>query len=240
MMRLSKFLASKNIASRRKCDHYIEQGRIKVNSKIAQIGQKLVESDRIFLDNQFLFSFQSQDSYCTQVIAYHKPINVLCSKSDNKGRSLLQDKLDLEKERSWTSVGRLDYKTTGLILITNNGDLAHTLMHPSSNIPKEYWVKTKPKITHKAIEQIKTGVMLTDGLAQATACKIIENTTSHSWVSLTLLDGRNREVRRIFEKLNFDVVKLKRVKYGSVKVGNLEPGQYRYLSSHEIKKLTQN
>lgn len=236
-MRLSKFLASKNIASRRKCDSYIEQNKIKVNSSVAKVGQKLIDGDKIFLDGNFLFTYQSQESYQTQVIAYSKPINVLCSKRDDKGRTLLQDHLELEKGQSWTSVGRLDYKTTGLILLTNNGDLAHRLMHPSSNIPREYWVKVKPKITHESLEKIKKGVMLKDGLARAKSCKLLENTISQSWVSLTLLDGRNREVRRIFEALGHDVMKLKRVKYGPINLGNLNLGEQRSLSASEIQKL---
>ena len=236
-MRLARYLASKNIASRRKSDELIKSGRIKINENLAQIGQKLTDGDTVFFDNQLVGTYKVDSIQKTQVIAFHKPINVLCSKSDPQNRSLIFDFLPKDSAITWIIIGRLDFKTTGLILATNCGELAHKLMHPSFRIEREYKVKIKPFLSPQDQKKILNGIELEDGIAKAISCSIVSTTKSGSWVTLSLHDGRNREVRRIFKALNYDVIKLQRISYGNVSLGNLKSGEYRFLTDLETKSI---
>lgn len=237
-MRLSKVLASNGIASRRKADELIAKGRVHINSKVATLGQQYQPGDTISVDKKPLTLTTTATKQQPIVIAFNKPINTLCSHSDPKNRTLIYQYLEVDPNRPWISIGRLDFKTTGLLLLTNCGDLAHKLMHPSSQIEREYWVKIKPKISQKDIQKILAGIILEDGPARVVKCRIVEVTQSSCWVSLSLLEGRNREVRRIFEKLSYDVLRLKRVRYGNINLNDISSsGQTRLLSQAEIQKL---
>lgn len=242
-MRLSKVLSSHAIASRRKADELIAAGRLFVNNKKASLGQLYCPGDKVSLDGQQLNLRHLPNSghakvYEPAIVALHKPINTLCSHRDDQGRHLIYDYLPVSKGRPWYCVGRLDFKTTGLILITDCGTTAHKLMHPSSQIQRVYDVKVKPKVAVETLKKISQGVQLDDGWATVSFCKKVSDTESASWIRIGLYEGRNREIRRMLEHFHIDVIRLKRVSYGCIKLDQIEQsGQHKYLSAGDKRKL---
>jgi 23S rRNA pseudouridine2605 synthase len=230
--RIQKILAQMGIASRRKAEELIIEGRVTVNGKIATIGMKAdLAKDHIKVDGRLLVKPEPKI-----YLVFNKPVGVVTSLSDPEGRPTIKDFLKGIKYRVFP-VGRLDYDSEGLLLITNDGDFAHSLLHPSKKIPKTYVVKVKGIIDEDAMERLRRGVRLEDGLTAPAKVKKVRLAESNSWVEVTIYEGRKRQVRRMLEKVGYPVIKLRRIAIGGLKLGNLRPGEMRRLTQEEIKRL---
>ncbi len=230
--RIQKIIAMMGIASRRKAEELILTGRVTVNGKIAVIGMKAdLEKDHIKVDGKILTAINPKVYF-----AFYKPKGVITSLSDPEGRQTIKDFLKGIKYRVFP-VGRLDYETEGLLLLTNDGDMANSLMHPSYKIPKIYLVKVKGNIQKPEIRKISSGIELEDGLTLPARVKVIEYSESNSWLEITIYEGRKRQIRRMFDAVGHPVLKLKRVAINGVFLGDLKAGQMRYLTEQEIRHL---
>lgn len=169
-------------------------------------------------------------------VLFYKPKNVVTTLSDPEDRTTVMDLVGLSKPRLFP-VGRLDYDAEGLILLTNDGDLAHQLAHPSREVPRTYWVKIKGKPEKEEMQKLSRGIRLEDGITAPCGIKPLRETEGNTWVEMVLREGRNRQVKRMWEKFGYLVLKLKRVAFGGLKLGTLEPGEYRLLRPEEVRKL---
>jgi 23S rRNA pseudouridine2605 synthase len=231
--RIQKILAQMGIASRRKAEELIIEGRVTVNGKIATLGMKADPAkDHIKLDGRLLVKPEPKI-----YLVFNKPAGVVTSLSDPEGRPTIKDFLKGIKYRVFP-VGRLDYDSEGLLLITNDGDFAHNILHPSKKVPKTYVVKVKGLIDENAMERLRRGVRLEDGLTAPSKVKKVRLSESNSWVEITIYEGRKRQVRRMLEKVGYPVIKLRRIAIGSLKLGDLKPGEMRRLTIEEIRKLS--
>lgn len=224
-MRLNAFLAKAGVASRREADELIKSGRVTVNGEAGKLNSRVDETDKVKLDGKLLELRKSR------YILLYKPVGYITSLKDPEGRQKVTDLIDI-KERV-VPVGRLDYKTSGVLLLTNDGRLAHRLMHPSFEIDKVYEAKIKGKITSEILNKLSIGICLNDGMtAPAKARKLNENK-----IELIIHEGRNRQVRRMLAAVGLTVVKLHRSRYGSLKLDGLKPGEWRDLTEAELKLL---
>ena len=233
MERLQKVIAQSGVASRRKAEELIKAGQVKVNGKtVSEMGIKVDGSDRIEVNGVPL----SREDYVYYL--FYKPRGVISAVSDDKGRKVVTDFLVSVSERIYP-VGRLDYDTSGLLLLTNDGDFAHALTHPRHEVDKTYIAKVKGVPFPKDLMPLTKGVKI-DGYKTAPAkFKIIstENTRQTAIVELVIHEGRNHQVKKMLEAVGFPVTKLKREYYGNLTLDGLKPGQYRALSRREIKGL---
>lgn len=232
MVRLQKFLADAGIASRRASEQIILEGRVMVNGKtVTELGSKIdPDSDRITLDGQPVKV--KRKIY----LAVNKPPKLICSKADPEKRNSVHDLLP----REWAhlqSVGRLDYLSEGLIFYTNDGEFALRLTHPRYGIRKKYLVTVKGEVTPDHIRTFLKGVYDEDEVLRAEQGRILKNSHSYSLVELVLKEGKNREVRRMFESQSLEVERLQRVQIGPIKLGQLPKGKWRTLTAPEIKSL---
>lgn len=232
LVRLQKILADRGLASRRKAEEWILEGRVTINGQTAHIGDKAHPGqDIIKLDGQRIASLPEKI-----YVLLNKPKNVVTTLADPEGRTTVLDMVRFPKARLFP-VGRLDYDAEGILLMTNDGDLAHQLSHPSFEIPRTYWVKLQGKPQQAEIQKISRGVRLEDGLTAPCRVYPLRETEGNMWLEMTLHEGRNRQVKRMWEKLGFHVLKLKRVNFGGLPVGNLKIGEYRLLRPAEVQKL---
>lgn len=214
--KLQKVLARAGLGSRREMERWIEQGRVKVNDKIATIGDRVSSKDNIKVDNKYIN--QQRAKVQQRVIAYHKPVGEVCSRDDPEGRTTIFKNLPNLKSGRWISIGRLDLNTSGLLLLTTDGELANKLMHPSSQIEREYAVRILGEVSPEIMKQLTTNVPLDDGDAHFTEVKAAGGEGSNHWYHVILKEGRNREVRRLWEYFGFAVSRLMRIRYGDVKL----------------------
>ena len=212
--RLQKLLAGAGHGSRRGIEEWIRAGRITVNDRVAQLGDRATAADRICLDGKRLDLGGTRES--VEVLLYNKPVGEVTTRSDPEGRPTVFDHLPAPGSGRWIVVGRLDVNTSGLLLFTNDGELAHRLMHPSSEVEREYRVRLRGMPPPDVLERLRRGVDLEDGPANFDLITAESNDGSHSWFRVELHEGRNREVRRLFEHEGFEVSKLSRMRYGSV------------------------
>lgn len=212
--RLQKLLASAGHGSRRGIEEWIRAGRVTVNDKVAALGDRASASDRVCLDGRPLDLGGTRTR--TEVLLYHKPLGEVTTRHDPEGRPTVFDRLPPPATGRWIVVGRLDVNTSGLLLFTNDGELAHRLMHPSSEIEREYRVRLRGTPSAAVLERLRRGVVLEDGPANFDRIEPETGEGSHSWFRVTLHEGRNREVRRLFAHEGFEVSKLIRIRYGSV------------------------
>ena len=233
--KLQKVLASHGFGSRRVMEQWIEAGRIKVNGKVAAIGDRVAGKDRISVDGRLI----SQKAVRHRVLLYNKPAGEICSRDDPEGRPSVYKKLPRIKNQRWVSVGRLDFNTTGLLLFTTDGELANRLMHPSAQIEREYAVRVLGKVTDKKLQHMKEGVLLEDGIASFSDIrKGKDEGSANQWYYVVLMEGRNREVRRLWESQGLTISRLKRVRFGSFFIPSaIKAGQYRELKPKESKEL---
>ncbi|MBN2654116.1 MAG: rRNA pseudouridine synthase [Nitrospirae bacterium] len=232
--RIQKIIAYCGKASRRKAEELILEGRVTVNGAVATLGMKAdMFRDHIKLDGKLLVHPEEK-----VYLAMHKPKGVVTTLSDPEGRPTIKDYLKGVKQRVFP-VGRLDYDSEGLLLITNDGELANAVMHPSGDIPKVYAVKVKGIIDDTSIAKIRKGMRLEDGPTLPAKCRRISDTGTHSWIEVTLFEGRKRQVRRMLDKLGHPVIKLKRTSIDGIKLGDLKPGAVRKLSDSELQSLWQ-
>ena len=233
-MRINKFLSTLGIASRRAVDKYIEEGRITVNGNIATTGMDISENDNIFIDGKKIKTNVNEEKVYFML---NKPLEVLSASSDDRGRKTVVDLVKTDKRIF--SIGRLDYMTSGLILLTNDGELFNRIVHPKSEIYKKYYVKIFGEIKKEEIAELKKGVLLNDGKTLPAEVVLLERSTkkNKTVLHITIQEGRNREVRRMMEYFHCEVTRLNRIGYGFLDLGNLRQGQYRKLRSFEVRKL---
>jgi 23S rRNA pseudouridine2605 synthase len=230
--RLQKILSDMGIASRRKAEELIIEGRITVNGRIATIGMKADPvKDHIKVDGKLLIRSEPK-----VYIMLNKPKNVVTTLYDPEGRPTIKDFLKGVKYRVFP-VGRLDYNSEGLLLLTNDGDFAHAVLHPSKKISKTYLVKVKGVLDEEEIAKLRTGVKLVDGITAPAQVKRVIRTENNSWLKITIHEGKKRQIRRMLEKIGHPVLKLKRIKINGIELDKLKPGAHRYLTSEEINKI---
>ncbi len=235
--KIQKVLARAGYGSRREIETWIEQGRIKVNRQLAKLGDRIGPEDRVFLDGKPL---RIQHAPRLRVIAYHKPVGEVCTRQDPEGRPTIFERLPRIQNARWIAVGRLDINTSGLLLLTTDGELANRLMHPSSEIEREYAVRVLGEISSENLQQLQTGVMLDDGMAHFDRILDSGGEGSNHWYHVTLREGRNREVRRLWEAVGMKVSRLMRIRYANIELGrSLRPGKFRDLESDELRQLLQ-
>ena len=231
-MRINKFLSSLGIASRRAIDKYIEEGRIKVNGVIASTGIDVTEDNEIYMDNKKIETKRIEEKVYFML---NKPLEVLSASSDDRGRKTVVDLIKTDKRIF--PIGRLDYMTSGLNLLTNDGELFNRLVHPKSEIYKKYYIKVFGEVKKEEIEELKKGVLLEDGKtlpAKVSGIKYDKNKTS---MYISIREGRNRQIRRMIEKFGYKVLMLRREKIGELSLGDLKEGKYRELTREEIEYL---
>ena len=234
--RLQKVLAQTGVASRREVEEMIGAGRISVNGEIATIGQKIGPLDRVRVNGK-LVNLQFAIKV-PRVLVYHKPDGEIVSRDDPEGRVSVFDRLPVLRRGRWIAVGRLDVNTSGLLLFTNDGELANRLMHPSGQIEREYAVRVLGEVSHEMLEKLVNGVALEDGTARFEDLVESGGEGANRWFHVVIMEGRNREVRRLWESVGVQVNRLKRVRFGPVMLDTrLLAGKWRELRSQELEKL---
>ena len=235
--RLHKVLANAGLGSRRMLEQRIERGEIRVGGKVAEIGSSVHAGDRVELDGK-LFVVISDNAEHAQVLVYNKPEGVVATREDPEGRPTIFEQLPQLKGARWISVGRLDINTTGLLLLTTDGALAHALMHPSTEIEREYVCRVHGEVPDEVLAKLQSGIDLEDGPARFDELAVISRGDSHSWFRVVLREGRNREVRRMWESQGLMVSRLKRIRYGNVELPRgLLRGQSETLPPDQVKTL---
>lgn len=224
--RLQKILSEIGVTSRRKAEEMIADGRVTVNGNTATLGMKADPFlDHIKVDGKLVagpgISAQRKVYYM-----FYKPRNVLTTLYDPQGRPTIKDYLKGIKQRVFP-VGRLDFDSEGLLLLTNDGEFAHALIHPSKKIPKTYHVKVKGIIEEDDIERLRRGIRLEDGVTRPAKVRRLKKGVNNSWVEITIYEGRKRQIRRMLEKVGHPVIRLIRVGIGPFKIGSLKPGEIR-------------
>ena len=234
--RLHKLLAQSGIGSRREMEELIAEGRVNVNGETAQVGQSASPGDRIKVNGKLVYlKFSNR---LPRVIIYHKPEGEIVSRDDPEHRPTVFTSLPRMSGGRWVAVGRLDFNTSGLLLFTTSGDLANRLMHPRYNLVREYAVRVLGELPEGAKEQLLAGVELDDGVAQFATFEEAGGEGANRWYRVSLFEGRNREVRRMFESVGVVVSRLMRVRYGPfVLPSNLKRGHVLELGEADVKKL---
>ena len=230
MERLQKVIAQAGIASRRKAEELIKDGKVKVNGEvIKELGTKVSESDKVEVNNKPI------EKETKEYYLLNKPRGVITTTNDEHGRKTVTELINTEARIY--PVGRLDYDTTGAILLTNDGEFANILMHPSNKIDKVYLAKLEGIIKGEQINALKNGVMLDDVLVKASRVKLkkVNQENSTSMVEITIHEGKNHQVKRMFESVGFHVEKLTRERIGIFDINNLKSGQYRKLTPKEVQ-----
>ncbi len=230
MERLQKVIASCGFCSRRKAEEYIKNGQVKVNNKVASLGMRVSYDDRIEVLNTLINAKEDKEYYLL-----YKPSNIISSACDELGRKTVVDLID-SNVRIYP-VGRLDYDTSGLILLTNDGVLTNFLSHPKNEIEKVYVAKVKGIISPKEFMQLKKGLKIDERLVKVTYLKVLSKNADTCYVKIGIVEGRNHIIKRLFSFLGHDVVKLKRVSYAFLNLDGLSKGEYRKLSVKEVKRL---
>jgi len=218
-------------------ESWISSGRVKVNGIIASLGDRVSASDKILVDGKKLAANTAVE-VPQRVLLYNKPLGEICTRNDPEGRKTVFDKLPELHHARWVAVGRLDINTSGLLLFTTDGELANALMHPSAQIEREYAVRVLGEVTPEMIETMHKGVQLEDGLASFTDIQYFAGEGSNHWYHVVILEGRNREVRRLWESQGVKVSRLKRVRFGNIFIpSQITVGRFCELGGKEIKDL---
>jgi len=235
--KLQKLMANAGVASRRESEKWIAEGRVSVNGKIAEIGDRATIKDTIRVDGKPL-KFTNPEDFKRKMIAYHKPEGEISSKKDPEGRPTIFDTLPKVRNSRWLSIGRLDFNTSGLIFFTNDGELANKLMHPSLEVVRKYAVRVRGQVTDDMLRQLQTSVTLDDGEAHFETIEVAGGERSNHWYHVTLKEGRNREVRRLWEAFDIQVSRLHRIQYGPFELPRaLKRGRWRELTSQELAEF---
>lgn len=212
--KLQKILAAAGYGSRRELEKWIADGRVTVNGKVAKLGDRASLDDAVSVDGKRA-KLPAKDQRI-RVLLYNKPEGEVCTRSDPEGRKTVFEHLPRLKDERWIAVGRLDINTTGLLLFTNNGELANKLMHPSSRIDREYLVRVHGAVDDAMLKRLREGVLLEDGMAKFSDIVPGERVGTNGWYTVVLMEGRNREIRRLWESQNVEVNRLKRVRFGPI------------------------
>ncbi|MBV1911480.1 MAG: pseudouridine synthase [Kangiellaceae bacterium] len=232
--KLQKIMANAGVASRRESEKWIQAGRVSVNGKISEIGDRALLTDKIRVDGKILRVTKPED-FQRKMIAYHKPEGEISTRKDPEGRPTIFDSLPTVRNSRWLSVGRLDFNTSGLIFFTNDGNLANKLMHPSLEIVRKYAVRVRGQVTDDILKQLQSNVDLGDGDANFDTIEDGGGEGANHWYHVTLKEGRNREVRRLWEAFDIQVSRLHRIKYGPFELPRaIKRGRYRELTPEEL------
>ncbi len=235
--KLQKILANAGLGSRREIEKWIAAGRVSVNGSIASLGDRATVNDTIRVDGNII-TLKSAEEIYTRVLAYHKPLDEVSTAKDPQGRATVFDRLPKTRFGRWISIGRLDINTTGLLLFTNNGELAHRLMHPSYQVERNYAVRVFGEVTSDMLKNLKSGVLIDGELCHFDSIMDKGGEGSNHWYEVSLAEGKNREVRKLWQSQGVEVSRLIRVKYGPVELPhNLNRGSWVDLSENSIKDL---
>ena len=237
--RLQKILAQAGVGSRREMEEWIAAGKVSVNGVVATIGQSVIPTDKVKIGGRLInIRFTGSSSRPPRVLMYHKPEGEIVSRDDPDGRPSVFAALPRMRGGRWINVGRLDFNTSGLLLFTTSGELANKLMHPSSELVREYAVRVLGELTMEAQQQLLDGVQLEDGPASFSSLVDAGGEGANKWYRVSLFEGRNREVRRMFEAVGCTVSRLIRVRYGPFTLPpQLKRGRCRELDDTELKLL---
>ncbi|WP_413247434.1 23S rRNA pseudouridine(2605) synthase RluB [Pseudomonas sp. HS-18] len=238
--KLQKVLARMGVGSRRDVEAWIEEGRVKVNGAVATLGQRVGDRDAIAVDDRLL-KREKIEEHVRRVLIYNKPEGEVCTRDDPEGRPTVFDRLPRLRSGRWINVGRLDINTTGLLMFTTDGELANRLMHPSYEMDREYAVRVRGEVDEEMIERLKAGVMLEDGPAKFSDIQEAPGGEGFNhWYHVVVMEGRNREVRRLWESQGVIVSRLKRVRFGPVFLtSELTMGRYREMGQRELDILSE-
>lgn len=237
--RLQKVMARAGLGSRRGLEAHIEQGLVKVNGQPASLGQQVGSGDAVQYQDRSYKVLPVQPAHRTLV--YHKPEGEVTTRHDPEGRRTVFDRLPRLTDARWIAIGRLDINTAGLLLLTTDGELANQMMHPSNQVDREYLCRIRGQVSDEQIEQLKAGVMLEDGPAKFSDLVIGQTTQGHTWVTVTLLEGRHREVRRLWEAVGAQVARLKRVRFGPVFLpARVRSGRFEELTQKDHQILRED
>ena len=231
-MRINKFLAEQGVASRRKADEMIAAGRVTINEKTATLGSDVTDNDKVAVDGNPIGNAAPSLVYYVM----NKPKGVVCTMSDDRGRKTVADLLPEGIGRVFP-VGRLDYDTEGLLILTNDGNLSNALTHPRNEVQKTYLAKIEGTLTEKDLNPIRSGIELDGVLTKKCKAHIVETNKDYTKVHITISEGRNREIRRMFESIGKNVCFLKRVKIGTLTLAGLDRGAIRTLTAKEAESL---
>ena len=235
--KLQKVLANLGLGSRRKMERWIEEGRVTVDGSVATLGDRIRAGQSLRLDGKPL---EVEASEQTRVLLYHKPVREVCSRDDPQGRKTVFERLPKLKSGRWISVGRLDFNTSGVLLFTTDGGLANALMHPSNAIEREYLVRVMGRVDEPMLERLKDGIELDDGPARFSDIQEGGGDGINRFFYVVLTEGRNREVRRLWESQGTTVSRLKRVRYGEVFLpSKLKKGQWLELPQRDVDVIYQ-
>lgn len=234
--RLQKVLAGWGLGSRRAIEQWIEAGEVKVNGEVATLGARLLPTDRVEIRGQPVRS--RVETFTRRVLMYHKPEGELTTRFDPEGRPTVFESLPPIRDGRWITVGRLDFNTSGLLIVTNDGELANRMMHPSQELLRVYAARIFGDLTPAMIQQLKEGVELEDGVAHFESVEDAGGTGMNHWYHVGLREGRNREVRRMFEAVGVPVSRLIRIQYGDLVLPpRLRPGKWNMLTAEEAEAL---
>ncbi len=245
--RIQKALARQGLGSRRQIESWIKDGLIKLNGELVELGQLVESGDTVMYSGRKII-IRDIHKTLPRVLMYHKPEGEVCTRNDPEGRPTIFDKAPGLKHSRWIAVGRLDINTSGLILLTDDGDLANKLMHPSSQLQREYAVRVMGRASPEQLKKLTHGVELEDGTARfedivetrAEDEHGVKSSSFNRWYHVVLMEGRNREVRRMWEAVDLKVSRLMRVRYGSVMMTKSNrPGRYYELESKDIRELAE-
>ena len=235
--RLQKVLARAGFGSRRQIETWIRAGKITVNGKLAELGVSVSESDLVKIEGR-LVSISTDPASTARTLIYHKPAGELTTRKDEAGRPTVFDNLPKIKKGRWITVGRLDFNTSGLLLVTTDGELAHRLMHPSWQVEREYAVRILGKVEEGVLQRLLDGVELDDGVAAFASIRDAGGSGANHWYHVIVREGKNREVRRLWESQGLQVSRLIRIRYGPVGLPrDVRAGRFRDLPQDEIKVL---
>lgn len=235
--KLQKIIAQTGMASRREAENWIKEGRVSVNGSISELGDRATPTDKIRVDGKVLQRVD-KEAFQRRMLAYHKPDGEICSRKDPEGRVSVFDNLPTVRNSRWINVGRLDLNSSGLIFFTNDGELANRLMHPSHQIMRKYAVRVRGQVTEEILKALTEGVELDDGMAKFESVVDAGGEGSNHWYTVTLAEGRNREVRRMWEAFEIQVSRLHRIQYGPYDLPrSLKRGRWIELTPQELSKF---
>ena len=236
--RVQKVLARMGLGSRREIERWIQEGRVKINGRTAVLGNRIESHDIIKLNDRVV---NCHKRVTTRVLLYHKPCGEVVTRRDPEGRETIFTQLPKLREGRWIAVGRLDVNTQGLLLVTNNGELANRLMHPSYGLVREYAVRVYGEVSDETLERLRKGVPLEDGIACFDSIEAAGGEGSNRWYRVSVKQGQNRIVRRLWESQNLTVSRLIRIRYGqAVLPGQLKARTFYELDEKELVRLLQS
>lgn len=238
--KIQKVLARVGLGSRRAMEEWIDAGRVSVNGKLATLGDRIEEGDELRVDGRVV-AFSTEEESVRRVILYYKPEGEVCTRTDPSGRPTVFDALPKLQDQRWVAIGRLDINSQGLLLFTTDGDLANRMMHPSSNIEREYAVRVHGQVGEANLDALRNGVMLVDGEAKFDEIVDRGGEGTNHWYHVVLREGRKREVRRMWETQGVQVSRLIRVRYGEIHLPrSLKAGRWIELDKDSIDRLAES